>query len=62
MKQRLFKSDEDVLEDALDFVDRMLAEYKVEQLWSKLSDPTHLLYKSESGKDILQIVRAKIAT
>ena len=38
LKQKLFKSDEDVLSDALDLIQRVLDEHKSEQLWAKLAD------------------------
>jgi len=64
LMQKLLKSDEDVLDDALDYIYRLLSEHQSESLWSKLSDPSHLFYKSETEKDtaILLQVRQKIAT
>ena len=38
LKQKLFKSDEDVLSEALELIQRMLEEHRSEQLWTKLAD------------------------
>jgi len=52
-----------VLDDALEFIEKLLDENKDEKLWIKLLDPTHLIYKSEteSNKDIQARVLNKIA-
>lgn len=52
-----------MLDDALEFIEKLLDENKDEKLWIKLLDPTHLIYKSEtqSNKDIQARVLNKIA-